>query len=397
MSDNEPSGRSSKVKRLSYQLRFNTPAFLGNAEQSGQWRTPPFKALLRQWWRVLKAKDYNYKHLDLRQHEGDLFGNAWLEGEDAQPLHRKSRVTLRLSQWDDGKLTSQAWPGGAMESVTTTRDGTGRVRGDVYLGFGPVLPPSRRENRTSITIRGAIGTDESSVLELLPERLPGVRPTERDMNDVSDAIQLMAWFGTVGSRSRNGWGSVSFNAEAGTQAVSPLPGITDVLLARIRRDWSACLELDWPHALGFRGNQPLIWVSQPYPDWRKAMGCLANVRVEVRRVAKSFVGPHRVGGIHLLGYPAGDKWTLRELSKGQPNRENQEGRLATQLRFKVVRTEKGLVGMVFHMPHRFPDELMNRLKPDQQAWIRQHEREVWKNIHQALDRNSRLAPLGGRQ
>ena len=32
----------------SYQLRFQNPAFLGNAQQQGQWRTPPFKALLRQ-------------------------------------------------------------------------------------------------------------------------------------------------------------------------------------------------------------------------------------------------------------------------------------------------------------------------------------------------------------
>ena len=35
-----------------YTLRFLTPAFLGNADQNGQWRTPPIKALLRQWWRV---------------------------------------------------------------------------------------------------------------------------------------------------------------------------------------------------------------------------------------------------------------------------------------------------------------------------------------------------------
>lgn len=384
------------MKPLSYQLRFNTPAFLGNAEQSAQWRTPPFKALLRQWWRVVKAREYGYNHADIRRQEGDLFGNAWLKGADNKPLHRKSRVALRLIPWHDGKLTSQGWPGGAMESVTTTRDGKGRVRGDVYLGFGPVLPPSKKENRPSITIRGAIGTDEASMLELLPERLPRLKPSDQNMKDVCDAIQLMAWFGTVGSRSRNGWGAVAFSAERDTPTVSPLPDMADALLTRIGRDWSRCLELDWPHAMGYSGDKPLIWVSHPYPDWRKAMGCLANIRVDVRGVAKSFAGPDRIGGIHLLGYPAGDKWTLQELSKGQPRRENQEGRLATQLRFKVVQTAEGLVSMVFHLPHRFPDELMNRLNPDQQAWIRQHEREVWDKIHQALDQSSRLVPLGGR-
>ena len=30
------------MQRMTYRIRFLTPAFLGNAEQSGQWRTPPF-------------------------------------------------------------------------------------------------------------------------------------------------------------------------------------------------------------------------------------------------------------------------------------------------------------------------------------------------------------------
>ena len=33
-------------------IQFHTPAFLGDANQSGRWRTPPFKAQLRQWWPV---------------------------------------------------------------------------------------------------------------------------------------------------------------------------------------------------------------------------------------------------------------------------------------------------------------------------------------------------------
>ena len=36
------------MQQMSYEVSFLTPppAFLGNAEQNGQWRTPPFKALL---------------------------------------------------------------------------------------------------------------------------------------------------------------------------------------------------------------------------------------------------------------------------------------------------------------------------------------------------------------
>jgi CRISPR/Cas system CMR-associated protein Cmr1 (group 7 of RAMP superfamily) len=39
------------MQTFSYLIRFVAPAFLGNADQDGQWRTPSIKALLRQWWR----------------------------------------------------------------------------------------------------------------------------------------------------------------------------------------------------------------------------------------------------------------------------------------------------------------------------------------------------------
>lgn len=56
------------MEELSYTISFTTPAFLGNAEQQAQWRTPPFKALLRQWWRVVKAPDFNYDYQKLRNY-----------------------------------------------------------------------------------------------------------------------------------------------------------------------------------------------------------------------------------------------------------------------------------------------------------------------------------------
>jgi CRISPR-associated protein Cmr1 len=73
------------------------PAFLGNAEQSGQWRTPPFKALLRQWWRVAYAADHRFSvDVDrMREDEGRLFGAA----ADAADSNR-SRVRIRLDRWN---------------------------------------------------------------------------------------------------------------------------------------------------------------------------------------------------------------------------------------------------------------------------------------------------------
>lgn len=38
------------MKELSYKVTFTTPAFLGNAEQNAQWRTPPFKVSRFSLW-----------------------------------------------------------------------------------------------------------------------------------------------------------------------------------------------------------------------------------------------------------------------------------------------------------------------------------------------------------
>jgi CRISPR-associated protein Cmr1 len=371
--------------QYAYHVRFNTPAFLGNVDQAGQWRTPPFKALLRQWWRVVNAPNHQYDHTALRESEGDLFGNAWLTDARKRSLFRRSRVSLRLDPWDSGRLGNQAWPGGPMESVTTTADGKGSVRADVYLGFGPVLPPSKKEGRSSVAIRQALAPGDGADFRVMAE----------ESQQLTDALQLMAWFGTLGSRSRNGWGSLTLTAQDRSPKLTLLPTPDHRLLAAISRKWGDCLKLDWSHALGTVEGVPLLWFTKPYDNWRLAMGALANIKVGVRRVAKTFVSPDRIGGIHLLGYPAGGHWELSEFKRGRPFRDHEEARLATQLRFKVCAVREGLVGIVFHLPHGFPKDLLRRLNSAQQSWVTEHQAKVWAGIHGALDQMPRLTRFGG--
>ena len=51
-----------------FQVKFLTPAFLGNAEQDGQWRTPPFKALLRQ--KLAEFKKWTAEPVQVPQRQG---------------------------------------------------------------------------------------------------------------------------------------------------------------------------------------------------------------------------------------------------------------------------------------------------------------------------------------
>ena len=136
------------VRELTYQVSFNTPAFLGNAEQQAQWRTPPFKAMLRQWWRVVKAPSVLYDHHRLLAAENDLFGSA-LDGEGSS----RSKVRLRLSGWDAGTLAEL--PRMATHEHPEVRDKqTGKLRPigtDVYLGFGPLTTHGLRAALGEVT------------------------------------------------------------------------------------------------------------------------------------------------------------------------------------------------------------------------------------------------------
>ncbi len=109
------------MKILEYTLQFLSPAFLGNAEQNAQWRTPPIKALLRQWWRVAYAADKGFavNLAAMRREEGLLFGHAWLDDDrddkGNKVASRKSRVLIRLHQAPKSK--QPAWAMGSQQGV----------------------------------------------------------------------------------------------------------------------------------------------------------------------------------------------------------------------------------------------------------------------------------------
>src|SRR5690606_27227558 len=112
------------MKVFSTQLRFNTPAFLGDAEQKGVWRTPPIKALLRQFWRVAYAAQHNFKVdvTKMRHEEGMLFGYARDKQDMSEPNRKseylgakKSLVRIRLESPDKQAPTS--WIQGSQQGV----------------------------------------------------------------------------------------------------------------------------------------------------------------------------------------------------------------------------------------------------------------------------------------
>jgi CRISPR-associated protein Cmr1 len=347
-------------KTLAFRVRFLTPAFLGDAEQKGRWRTPPFKALLRQWWRVAYAAQEGYRGdiARMREVEGKLFGNAWLDKQSGKAKEAdfcKSLVRLRLSRWEAGQLT--LWPSTAPQEQIVhpelTRPAGGRISPYLYLGYGPL------DDRNGLARSPAIAPGEQTTLAL-------AFPAE-NAELIEAAVALMHLYGTVGGRSRNGWGSfvIEGPGERRWDGLSRLP----------IRTWKEALVLDWPHAIGKDDTGPLIWQTGEYDDWREVMRALAIVRLGVRtQFVFSSAPPHPAPQPrHWLSYP---------ITRHNCESWNNQLRLPNSLRFKVRPSPQNpdrFVGIIFHIPCLPPPNF----RPQRDAIM-----DTWQTVHKLLDQMS---------
>ena len=223
-----------------YHVNFTTPAFLGNAQQQAQWRTPPLKALLRQWWRVAVAQQVRYNTETLRQQENALFGTA----ADGEGDSRQSLIRIRLSHWNMGKLTS--WKGLEQESIPHPEAEKSQylVGPHAYLGYGPL--DGRGGTQFSRKEGTAIQAGDTATFSLafVPRREMDADTQRQHERNIQIALWLMDRYGTLGGRSRNGWGSLSLQpADDGTAALDGQLGST------LKLPWQDALQRDWPHSL----------------------------------------------------------------------------------------------------------------------------------------------------
>lgn len=357
----------SRMQRIEYTVHFVTPAFLGGADQSAQWRTPPFKALLRQWWRVVYAGDHRFdvNVADMRREEGLLFGNAWLSHrENGREVadHCKSLVRLRLDRWEGGQLTK--WDGLEQSSIfhPEVQRTNYKVGPHAYLGYGPL--DGRGNTRLSEKANAAIQAGELATVSIAV-------PDEYAVQ-IGRVLALMSRFGTLGSRGRNGWGSFLLEGadEASEKALELARGKLPL------RDWRECLHngWDWPHAIGQDDQGALIWqTANAYTDWKLLMRDLAIIKIGLRTqfIFPSVKPPHAtVEPRHWLSYPI----TIHTTRVWKPG-----VRLPNTLRFKVCpdsNDEKKLRGVIFHVPCLPAPEF----KPDPTEI-----KSTWHTVHALLD------------
>lgn len=351
--------------KKTYRLQLASPAFLGDADQKGSWRTPPLKALIREWWRIAVAPQVAYEVGALKTQEKGLFGTAADDGSDG---NQQSKIRLALSDWRAGSC-KQWEPGEARVTHPEVKDrNTGKERpvgAELYLGYGPLV----FQQGTQLNNGAALQAKDENTLKL-------AHPEEHD-EALTLALTLAHWFGTIGGRSRNGWGSLGWQALPGTPA---LPVLSKAALEHTgcTRPLARCLDLDWPHAIGTDAKGALVWRSKDtFRDWRAAMKFLAQTKIGFR-VALGFVGgqPHREPQArHVLAYPV----THHKV----PAWEGKDrGRLANTLRFKLQPEPDGsLRALIYHTPCKptLPHQGIDLLG-------------TWQRVHDFLD-NAALTRL----
>ncbi len=366
-----------KVIIHKYKITFITPAFLWNVFQKGQWRVPPFKALLRHWWRVAYAHEVGYDWKELLKKEARIFGAA---SDDGGTKSGKSRVRLRLEKWDPGDV----------KVLTSTKNrfvchpevDLSRLRSEVkrnfycsehkkyhlidsflYLGYGPV------------NIRGL--ANPPAVFNALNMSAIYINPSSANdqklFSAFSCAINLCNWFGTIGGRSRNGWGSFVLSPMDGTENIPEFPSSKNELekeCGDILRPLDDCLTLDWPHAIGMDDKGPLIWKTKRRDLWEEVMKDLAEIKIAFR-TAFPFTSSNRAEDRHILAYPVTHHNVL-----------GNNARLANQIRFKIRKTENKYYGVIYHTPAKCPLKGVDHIP----------EIEVWQKVHNQLDaRSERLS------
>jgi len=359
------------MKRWELEVSFTTPAFLGDAFQNGAWRTPPFKALLRQWWRVVYAARHGFSFSadQLRRAEGMLFG------ESAGNAGRASQVRLRMD-WREGVAPKGLWQQYRFASLQHPETGRIRPQTDLYLFYGV----------TNAAGKGGVRFERFSFIAGGVKRKLWLAAPSSVTDALNDALLLASWFGTLGGRSRNGSGSLHLAGRDAPRvdwdaALNPnAKGERDVLRS-FARDWRQALDWDWIHAIGKDEQGLLLWrTKQAYPRWEQALDALARAKIEYRTQFHFRGGgrrPHiQLCERQLIAYPI-THHALRDWGNAQ--------RQANQILMKVHRTSQGYVGIMAHFAHGLAENLKERLQPQNQQALRRMEAPVWRKVHEVLD------------
>lgn len=320
--------RFHNLENMEIEVEFLTPTFLGGADKRAEIRSAPFKSLIRQWWRIVNG---HLSPAELFELENDLFGSAGKSGAIASSV----KVRVISSSGDITTLNDLI----KKEKLNGEKQ---NIKAFVYLGYGPVALKDGFENFITP------GKKVTLCLEF-PKKAEEM---------ILNVLHHAHYFGSIGSRSRNGWGAFSF-ASKNYDFSEP------VKIKATSLENSFC-EKKYPWTFAKDQNGLLCWETAPFKDWEHMLREMAMVYATLRYNTQIL---DNINNRAILGYPLKNAIQIKGID-----------RMPKQLRMTVIKCSEGLKGLFFHIPYMTPVKF-NTFND---------QNKLWKDIHEALDNNTKL-------
>jgi len=293
------------VKRLTFDLEFITPAFIGGANHQAELRPASFVGLLRWWWRALKG-ECNIERL--KEEEIKIFGG---DGKMASPVYL--RVEGDVSKCED--LINEyrlSW-----NFDRNRRALIGPHAGVGYLYYSMVALNKRREfikagSRLRLTL---IGKDEF-------------------LKHYIASLWALIFLGGVGSRSRRGGGNlavIDYNPKDLGISLIPTGYFDEWLVENLKRAKDLVGSSKTPcNEYSNLKNVKLVLSPREFNTWFEALNDIGNRFMNFRVKNRQ-----RVFDTAVFGIPV-------RHSNGQFVRaEDDITRRSSPVVIKVVKTPKG--------------------------------------------------------
>lgn len=361
---------------LEFEVEFITPTFLGGADGNAEIRTAPFKNLLRRWWRIANG------HLaaeELWKRESELFGSTEKnpdiisanknrkksEKEEKEPeIFGKSKVDVKILDKTKCKISSDKsllFPNSKLTHPEVSRP----IEVETYLGMGPIFWNKELKRQ------------EYKVQYIIPKSriVLSVTIPIKEKDDFIYIISLINYFGSIGSRSRNGWGSIKIYPKADS---FNLINIQKFKLFDYANIYSNQQRKKYPHGIAKDEKGILCWKTKDYDTWDKAMKEIAEKYLKIRTAFKFMKTEDKIlEPRHLLGYPithhAVEEWEYERREGQKPKKLNT--RLPSQLIIKICKENSMYFGQILHIPNLIPLS----------GFPEHNQKDIWNFVHGALD------------
>lgn len=373
--------RYTNKEELTFDVEFITPAFLGGADGNAEIRTAPFKSLLRRWWRIVNG---NLSPEELWKKESELFGSTEKDMASGK-IFGKSKVVLKIIDYsvEFQKTRQLRFADKAIKHPEVKKP----IEFEVYLGMGPVFwnKDLEKSEYKFLPILEYLPEskffDSSSKTEKInPERHSrisfslAVPKTEKDC--FLKILTYINYFGTIGSRSRNGWGSVIIkNIVLNGAEAQELLSVKDI--KESATDWQELINKNcvkrYPSAIAKDEKGLLCWRTPQRDSWDRAMFDAAELYSKVRTYFKFDKNENFdknediLQERYLLGYPVTHhkyaKWSVKNV------------RLPSELCIKIYFYQGKYNAQITHIPNLIPLT----------GFSVEEQKHIWKKVHDFFD------------